>query len=67
MRDPGGQLAERGELLRLDEAVLRGPQVLYRSRQFARAGFDAFEQPYVLNGDHRLVGKSRHQFDLLAR
>ena len=30
MRDAGGQLAERGKLLRLDEAVLRGPQILQR-------------------------------------
>src|SRR5262249_28362005 len=37
--DPGGQLAERGKLLRLDEAVLRGPQILQRLRQFARTSF----------------------------
>ena len=36
VRDAGGQLAERGELLRLDEAVLRGAQILQR-------GFDVLE------------------------
>ena len=37
MRDAGGELAERGELLGLDQAVLRGAQILERLRQFARA------------------------------
>ena len=40
VRDTGGQLAERGELLRLDEAVLGSAQVLQRFRQFARAGLN---------------------------
>ena len=43
VRDASGQLAERGELLRLDEAVLGGAQVLQRFRQFAGAGFHVFE------------------------
>ena len=30
VRDTGGQLAERGKLLRLDKAILRGPQILQR-------------------------------------
>ena len=38
VRDAGGQLAERGELLGLHQAVLRGAQVFQRLRQFARAG-----------------------------
>ena len=66
MRDPGSELAERGKLFRLDEPVLRGPQVLYRSRQFLRALLLGFEQPYVLNGDCRLVSKSRCKFNLLV-
>ena len=37
VRDAGRQLAERGKLLSLDEAVLRGPQALQRLRQFACA------------------------------
>ena len=66
MRDAGGQLAERGELFGLHQAVLRGPQVLQRFRQFARAGFHAFEQPHVLDRDHRLVGEGGDQLDLLV-
>ena len=66
VRDAGGQLAERGELLGLDQAVLRGPQVLQRLRQFAGAGLDAFEQPHVLDRDRRLVGEGRDQLDLLV-
>ena len=42
--DPGGQLAERGELLGLDQAVLRGPQFLQRFREIARARLNAVEQ-----------------------
>jgi hypothetical protein len=64
VRDPGSELAERGKFFRLDEPVLRGPQVLYRSRQFLRALLLRLEQPYVLDGDHRLVCKGRHQVDL---
>ena len=30
VRDAGGQLAKRGELLGLDQAILRGPQLLQR-------------------------------------
>ena len=44
MRDAGGQLTKRGEFLRLDEAILRGSQILQRCGQFARAGLDTFEQ-----------------------
>ena len=43
VRDTGGELTERGELLCLDEAVLRGAQILQRRGQFARAGLHAFE------------------------
>ena len=64
--DAGGQLAQRGELLGLHQAVLRGLQILQRLRQFAGAGFDALEQPHVLDRDHGLVGEGRDQFDLLV-
>ena len=40
MRDAGGELTERGQLLRLHKAVLRVAQVFQRLRQFARAGLD---------------------------
>ena len=66
MRDAGGQLAKRGELLGLHQAVLRGPQVLQRLRQFAGAGLHALEQPHVLDRDRRLVGEGRDQLDLLV-
>ena len=35
VRDAGGQLPERGKLLRLDKAVLGSSQILQRSCQFA--------------------------------
>ena len=63
MRDTGGQLTERGELLRLDQAVLRGPQILQRFRQFAGTSFHVFEQARVLDRHHRLVGKGLQQID----
>ena len=44
MRDTGSELPERGELLCLDQAVLRGAQFLQRLRQFARARLNAVEQ-----------------------
>ena len=66
MRDAGGQLAKRGELLRLHQAVLRGPQILQRFRQFARARFRTFKQPRILDRDHSLVGEGGHQLDLLV-
>ena len=51
VRDAGSQLAERGELLRLDQTVLRGPQILQRPRPVRGARFNAFEQPRILDGD----------------
>ena len=65
VRDAGGQLAQRGKLLSLDQTVLRSPQILQRFRQFAGASLHAFEQPHVLDRDHRLVSECRQQFDLL--
>jgi hypothetical protein len=59
--DAGGELAERGELLGLNEPVLGGAQLLQRSRQFAGACFDAFVQPRVMNGHRRLRGERLHQ------
>ena len=57
VRDAGGELAERGELLRLHEAVLRGPQILERARQLLGPCLHLLEQPHVLDRDHRLVGE----------
>ena len=64
--DPSRQLTERSELLRLDQAVLGGPQILQRFRQFAGASFYAFEQAHVLDRDRGLVRKCRYQFNLLV-
>ena len=64
--DPGGELAKRGELLRLHQAILRGAQVLERGGQFARAPLHLVEQAHVLDRDHRLVGEGLDQLDLLV-
>ena len=66
MRDAGGELTERGELLRLHQTILRGAQVFQRVCQFARARLHALEQAHVLDGDHCLVGEGRDQLDLLV-
>ena len=65
--DAGGHLAERGELLGLNQAVLRGSQFFQRFRQFARARLNALEQADVLDRDGGLVGKGRCRLDLLIR
>ena len=67
VRDAGGELTKRGELLRLHQTILRGAQVLQRRRQFARARFHAFEQPDILHRDRRLVGEHREELDLFIR
>ena len=59
VRDTGGELTERGQLLCLDEAILRGSQLLQRCGKFACAGLHAFEQANVLDRDHRLVSEGR--------
>ena len=66
VRDAGGELAERGELLRLHQAILGGAQILKRRGQFARARLDLVEQPHVLDRDDSLVGECRDQLDLLV-
>ena len=63
MRDTGGQLAERGELLRLDQAVLRSPQI----PNSQRTGFNIFEQARVLDRQHRLRRERLDQVDGILR
>ena len=63
--DAGGELAERSQLLGLDQAILRGAEVIERSSQLPRAGFDTFEQANIFDRDGSLVGKSGSQLDLL--
>src|SRR5262249_23924176 len=57
MRDPRCELAERGQLLGLDQPVLRGTQFLQRVRELARTLLDFVEQAGVFDCDRRLVGK----------
>ena len=64
VRDAGGELAERGELLGLDQAVLRGAQIVERCGQLPGALLHLVEQPHVLDGDHGLVGECRDELDL---
>ena len=58
--DAGGELAERGHLLGLDQVGLGRLQPLQRVAQLG-------EQPHVLDGDHGLGGEGFEQFDLLRR
>ena len=58
--DAGGELAERGHLLGLDQVGLRRLQALQRVAQLG-------EQPHVLDGDHGLGGEGLEQLDLLRR
>jgi hypothetical protein len=50
-------VAHAGEKLRL---------VLARFRELAALFLNLIEQPHVLNGDHRLIGKCTDQLDLLV-
>ena len=67
VRDAGGELAERGELLGLNQAVLCGAQFFQRHRQFACAGFHAFKQTSVLNREHRLSRERLKQINGVFR
>ena len=67
VRDAGGQLAERGEFLGLDEAVLRGAQVVERPRQLVGPRLHFIEQADILDRDAGLVGEGFDQLDLPRR
>src|SRR5262249_51230206 len=62
--DAGGELAEGSQLLGLDQAALRGAQVIEGLRELAGARLDLLEQAHVLDRDDGLVGERCHQFDL---
>ena len=64
MRDARGELAERGQLLGLHQAILRGAQVVQRLGQVVRALAQLVEKPGILDGDHGLGGEILHQRDL---
>ena len=67
VRDAGGELAERGELLGLHQPVLRGAQFVERGGELPGARLNFVEQPHVLDGDDGLIGKGLHQIDLACR
>ena len=64
MGDARGELAKGGELLRLDQPVLRLAQVVERCGELARARLDFAEEPSVFDRDERLVGEGAHHLDL---
>jgi len=66
VRNAGGELPERGQLLGLHKAVLCGAKFLERLREVGRALAQLIEQARVLNGDDRLRGKRLCKFDLFA-
>ncbi len=67
VRDAGGELAERGKLFGLHQAILRGAQFVERCGELFRARLYLIEQPHVFNSDNGLVGEGLNQFDLLLR
>ncbi len=64
MRDARRELAERGELLGLDQAILRGAQFLDRLGELLGARLRLLEEPHILDGDHGLVGEGLQKLDL---
>ncbi|HJZ17685.1 MAG TPA: hypothetical protein VJ251_19955, partial [Stellaceae bacterium] len=65
MGDAGGQLAKRGELFGLHQAILCGAQILQRRAQIVGALAQLVQQPGIFDGDHGLCGETLHQRDLL--
>ena len=66
--DAGGQLAERGHLLRLDQPVLGAAQISecglgggMRAARLLAARRQFLEQPRILDREHRLPGKGLQQ------
>src|SRR5215208_3727252 len=66
MRDAGGQLAERRELLCLNQPLLRGSELFERFCQFPGPSFNVLEQARVLNGKHGLGRERLEQVDRRA-
>ena len=64
MGDAGGELAERGELFRLHEPVLRLAQVVERGGESLRARLHLVEQASVFDRDDGLVGEGLDDLDL---
>ena len=64
MSDAGGELAERRQLLGLDQSVLRDTQVVERSGKFFGACLQLVEQPGVFDRNNCLIGKRLEQRQL---
>ena len=65
--DAGGELAERSELFRLDQPVLRLAQVVERGASSrVRACTSSNSRAFSMR-DHRLVGEGLHDLDLPRR
>jgi len=62
----GGELAERGELLGLHQAILRGAQIVEGFAQIGGALAQFPQQACVFDRDHGLLGEIAEQVDLLV-
>ena len=66
VRDACSELAERSQLLGLNQPVLRGAQFIERSGEFFGPLLYLFEHSDIADGDHGLIGKGLEQSDLLV-
>ena len=66
MRNAGGELTERGELLGLYQAILRGAQIVERFRKVVGALAQFVEKARILNGNNGLGSEIPHQRNLLV-
>src|SRR4029453_2654857 len=71
LRGPGHDRAQHGPKVqggtdRLTD-LAKGPKLAHRARQVLRACFKFFEEPNVLDRDHRLVRKGPEEIDLRLR
>ena len=67
VRDASGELAERGQLLGLDQAILRGAQFFEGRGQIVGALAQFIEKAGILDGDDGLGGELLEKRDLLVR
>ena len=66
MSDASGKLAERSELLGLNQTVLRGAEVVEGLRELIRSLAQLVEQARVFDRDDGLAGKTAQQCNLLV-
>jgi len=64
MGDASGELAERGQLLGLHQAILRGAEFVDQGGELIRSRLHLVEQPHIFNRDHGLVGEAGDKFNL---